>query len=30
MSSRETPEQGLQQFPELAFASPLVRACPRA
>jgi hypothetical protein len=30
MSSRETPELGLQQFPELAFASPLVRACPRA
>jgi hypothetical protein len=30
MSSHETLKQGLQQFPELAFASPLVRACPRA
>jgi hypothetical protein len=30
MSSRETPELGPEQIPELAFASPLVRACPRA
>jgi hypothetical protein len=30
MSSRETPEFGLQQIPELAFTSPPVRACPRA
>jgi hypothetical protein len=30
MSLHETPELGLQQIPELALASQLVRACPRA
>jgi hypothetical protein len=30
MSSQETPEPGLQQVPELALASQLVHACPRA